>query len=808
MNGVVLGFGLLLFTQVVGGDATQVPVSASQPRQLPPLKTEVPATPAWKTTAEATPASEPAIPAREAAPASAAGATPAQSVAPPARLPDPAASPPELLAEALDNREGGPRGEPLSLSAALSATSERGQQTEVVHTYWRLVLAVGRANLIVDLRTRLAQHEAAGGGLPLWKSARASATAQAEEAAAEVVSLQHELAALLSRSPETPLPLPSDSPHVGPYATHFDRLRSAGRAPASALVIDRRLSILWQAIEARAAAAATANDAFLAASAAASSGAADMATVIETAEQAHRQQRELLEVVIRYNRDIAGYALLVAPPGTAGSGLVQMLIEQPAEPLRPIPAEPSLVQPAAAMEPAGRPRTSAAPPATVPSVSPRTRPLDPRRPTRAVRPDTQSAPASEPNRKAGSQVEPPPAAVPDEGGAQLPAQAVPDNGAPPATPKEAPAPAEPAGQPVDNSEDNLPSLITPPSENRQPPGDETRPASDAEAQSSPRPVVPVTPTTEPVDAAVPADTLGLSSLRPPKGLAATGSDGPPRASHAAFRLDQLDSQSTASFTPSLYGPLLETSPGRRAKQLALTLHWDRTLPEGSGEPLDLASCLGRCRAEDRSKLLAVYWKVREAAARYQVLAEHATWLRAIAGDTPSAPSSQPTAAELHLQSVCMAARAETHEAHAALVQAQFDLAVLLGRSIEDVWPMASSPPHSGTYLPKLDAQPAEVAASPVVRRRASVLPRLGEAVQQYATAVVEADAARVETAQRFAAGEASLDAMCRAVDRQTDQTLAFLRALTDYNRAIAAYALAVLPLEVPAETLVSALVVQ
>ena len=122
--------------------------------------------------------------------------------------------------------------------------------------------------------------------------------------------------------------------------------------------------------------------------------------------------------------------------------------------------------------------------------------------------------------------------------------------------------------------------------------------------------------------------------------------------------------------------------------------------------------------------------------------------------------------------------------------------------------MASTPPHAGPYLPRLEDQPAEVAASGVVRRRASVLPRLGEAVRQYATAVVEADAARVAAAERFATGEASLGAMHRAIDRQTDHTLAFLRSLSDYNRAIAAYALAVLPPNVPAKTLVSALVVQ
>ena len=82
-------------------------------------------------------------------------------------------------------------------------------------------------------------------------NARASAAARSEEARAEAVSLQHELAALVSRTPDAPLPLPADLPHVGPYLTHFHRLLAEGKAPASARVVDRRLPILWQAIEAR-----------------------------------------------------------------------------------------------------------------------------------------------------------------------------------------------------------------------------------------------------------------------------------------------------------------------------------------------------------------------------------------------------------------------------------------------------------------------------------------------------------------------------------------------------------------------------
>ena len=66
-------------------------------------------------------------------------------------------------------------------------------------------------------------------------------------------------------------------------------------------------------------------------------------------------------------------------------------------------------------------------------------------------------------------------------------------------------------------------------------------------------------------------------------------------------------------------------------------------------------------------------------------------------------------------------------------------------------------------------------------------------MQQHAAAVVEADAARVAAAEKYRTGGAPIDQAFDGIAAQTQQTLALLSTLTDYNRAIAEYVLTVLP---------------
>ena len=92
-----------------------------------------------------------------------------------------------------------------------------------------------------------------------------------------------------------------------------------------------------------------------------------------------------------------------------------------------------------------------------------------------------------------------------------------------------------------------------------------------------------------------------------------------------------------------------------------------------------------------------------------------------------------------------------------------------------------------------------------MRRLAATIPVLSENVRQRAGAVVEADNARAAAATSSPSGGAPIEPVLAGVGRATGQTFAFLRALTAYNRAIAEYALAVLPRDISGDELARAL---
>jgi hypothetical protein len=254
--------------------------------------------------------------------------------------------------------------------------------------------------------------------------------------------------------------------------------------------------------------------------------------------------------------------------------------------------------------------------------------------------------------------------------------------------------------------------------------------------------------------------------------------------------------------PALYPALAGAPPEAQAKQLTITLHWDRTLPEGIGDPVSLADFLGRQSGGDRRELIGAYWLVRQRAAEYQVLAQQVQLFE----DLLLVPQDAEHPAGLRLSVAREGTEAALLEAHAALLEAQFELATRMGRESDATWPMPNTVPCSDPYPLKLDAQPGRLTESWPMRRLAAMIPGLGEGLRRRAAAVVEADAARAAAASS-SADDRSIEPLLSCIRRQTEQTLAFLATLTDYNRAIAEYALTVLPPETPPDELAAALMV-
>ncbi len=74
--------------------------------------------------------------------------------------------------------------------------------------------------------------------------------------------------------------------------------------------------------------------------------------------------------------------------------------------------------------------------------------------------------------------------------------------------------------------------------------------------------------------------------------------------------------------------------------------------------------------------------------------------------------------------------------------------------------------------------------------------------------MVQSDASRAAATADFLAGRSSVERVLAGIEVQARETSAFLRAVTEYNRAIAQYATATLPANADAERLVAALMVE
>ena len=150
----------------------------------------------------------------------------------------------------------------------------------------------------------------------------------------------------------SPLPLPGNRPHVGPYRTYFKELFAGRPAPPRARLLDGTLPLRSRVIDARAAALQAAEDALAAATRGRASGHGPLAPLVAALDALHQQQRAMMASVCRYNHDIADYALSVAEPGTNEEALAAMLVRTARQPGQP-PASTidRGVRPASATEP-------------------------------------------------------------------------------------------------------------------------------------------------------------------------------------------------------------------------------------------------------------------------------------------------------------------------------------------------------------------------------------------------------------------------------------------------------------------------
>lgn len=361
-----------------------------------------------------------------------------------------------------------------------------------------------------------------------------------------------------------------------------------------------------------------------------------------------------------------------------------------------------------------------------------------------------------------------------------------------------------------------PGTVRPPLRTGQPTLAPPRPESPAaQPTSAPRkleaqaaPIQEPSPATapQPSQTEPPAEIPSAEPPTSPRSPAEPLSDLPPPAARTAMRLSPDANLATTS---AIYPALLDMDRAVRAKQLAVTLHWNRSLPDHATEPVNLADCLKMAAIGQRARAIAAFWHARQRAAEYQVFCQAVDLFEELslaALDRRDDPAG--AAAMLQVRAFKMAGEADRLDAEAELLAAEHELTETLGRPLAANWLLPTTAPHSGPYLLKLEAQPRELVATRPVQRLAKAIPSLAESLQQRAAAVVQADAVRAAVTADYRGGSRSMEEALAGIHQQTDQTLAFLETLTAYNKAIADYALAVLPANAPADIVAQTLVVE
>jgi hypothetical protein len=611
---------------------------------------------------------------------------------------------------------------------------------------------VGEYHFCHERQQRLALLKAGNGEAADLRTAQAVAVAQLREAEVQITSAQHDLAEILLLVPGTPLPLPADQPLVGPYRTRFSELFAGRNAPQHAQALDQTLPLRSRAVENHAAALLAAEDALDAAIELQAGGQGRLASVIAALDAQIRQQRAFLAAVCRYNHDIADYALAVVSPQTTPELLVGTLIKQnrPAgQPVRPLPT--TATRPAAYQEPIATPVGSGA------GVPPASGSI-PNRPTPAVRPG-------------GAAGQTPPAVLPirAEDSAPIPATSL----APPNSPR-------------GTGHDEI--RLAPPQESAIPlvpdkPAGSLPPAKDAKSADG--------PTTR-------------STQKP------IGERGPPQSSalevHPGLQA-MTPAERTAKLTLALFhdpnlpsvGRAQAPSTGGRSVDLP-TASEGRPPPEG--RPVRLIDCIRPVPMSSRAKAIESYWNARQMAAEYQSLVEQVQWLEALRPTLSVQDPPSPTAM-LSFRTVRMAVEADRADAEADCTAAKFQLADIAGLETKISLPRPVSVPFVGR-LPL----GASRAPSWTQRRLEATIPRREQAISDQAAVVVEADAARAASTADFLAGQSSVERVLAGIEVQARETSAFLRAVTEYNRALSQYAIATLPANTEAEKLVAALMTE
>ncbi len=692
-----------------------------------------------------------------------------------------------VLAEAINPPPGESlTGQTIPLFDALARSAGRVPRAETTKAYWAAATAMADYYVWLDTRQRIVQlGEGARHASVELAAAAASAQAQLREAELVAAETRHRLATFLG-DPQIE-PMCADAPHVGGYRTEFERLFANRPPPPQLHLIHRTLPLRQRAIELRAEAVRSAREALDAMTTALARGQAEARDVLLQLDLYRAARQGFVHEVEQYNGQIADYAVGIAGEGGDLNHFVPLLIRSatPSSILTPRPQQggtlPTAVPPGSVLPPAGS--TAAGGERSI--LRSRTRLADAQRdenvrPALAEEPIVErtfvgDSPAKvEPLQKVDPWAEPqlqPVDAKPTDANTQDAKQ----RGAKPGDAKPASAPA--AGAKAASSSSSSVTINAAP--NKKAPGTGGTGAAPAQDAGPAKEVVP---------------------KKKPKandGQSSPSAAGSQSVKHVAFRPLTADATSLAD--------VASMPPQQWAAALAERLHETPANPlDNHVVPTPLRECLRQTTtAADRRAAIGAFWVARERAARYQAAVMRGRQIDAlrVAGRTGN---EERSLGSLIYSAMRAAAEADEVTARLELSVACYELTVTARQPPSGAWLWPGTrPPAERLVLPPAPqpAQPVSaVAAQAALARRhlETIITGSYALVSERAAAVIKADAARQDAASR---ADRSLVAPYQWIERQHDETLRFLGALTRYHLAYADYTLSDTPEGTPPEAL-------
>jgi hypothetical protein len=714
-----------------------------------------------------------------------------------------------VLAETLNPPPGESlRGQSVALFDALARSAGRVTRIETTKAYWATSAAIADYYIWLDTLAQLkrltdgARYGAVSGSE--LAAGMASVEAQLREAELVAAETRHRLAGYLG-DPQLEV-MCADVPHVGGYRTEFERIFANRQAPSHLYLIYRTLPLRQRAIELRAEAVRSAAEALEAVTARYSRGQAEGRDVLLQLDVYRAAKQSFVHEVEQYNSQIVDYAVGIAGEGNDLHNFVPLLIRSatPSSILTPQPqpgaGTPTAVPPGSALPPA--PDSADAGEHSI--LRSRTRLADGTRDA-AVRPAVAEEPAT---------IEKTFAEETSPYGSGL--RKVGPNDLPQLQPIEAPA----AGSSSSASRTNEKTKAQAPSSIL------IKKVSDKNVPAAPASKTPLPS----------GERSGETPTLSPKGSGSYETS-PTKAEQP---IKQVVHRPPAGDIGAQLIDSARIPPDQWPAALAERLHELPANPlENDVVPTPLRECLRQAPTPaERRAVIGAFWSAREAAARYQAAVLRGQQIDAIGigrrspaghvdeslrdsssrlGETrprgvtglgqSSAVQDEPERPlpALFYSAMRAAAEADQESARIELSAACYQLTIAARQPASGawLWPGTRPPAERLALLPK--PPPASTGSAPATqaavaqRHLESIITGSYALLGDRAEAVIKADAARAEVAMR--GNSRCLAAPYHWVQRQHDETLQFLGALTRYHLAYADYTLANTPANAPPETL-------